>query len=117
MVGVVGFLVDSFFLYLLKGDMGLYFGRLISFSLAAYATWVLNRLITFRDRSSDFDKKKELAIYLILMVCGGSVSYAIYAGLITFSPFALQYPILAVGVGGLGGLVVNFITSNLLFKS
>ncbi len=117
MIGVVGFLVDTFFLYLLKGEMGLYFGRLISFLIAAYVTWVLNRRITFGDCNSELDKKKELVIYLVLMACGGSVSYAIYAGLITFSPFAFQYPILAIGIGGLGGLIVNFLTSNLLFKS
>lgn len=117
MIGVVGFVVDTFFLYLLRGEVGLYFGRLISFSIAAYVTWVLNRRITFGDCNPELDKKKELVIYLTLMACGGSVSYAIYAGLITYSPFAFQYPILAIGVGGLGGLLVNFLTANLLFKS
>jgi putative flippase GtrA len=110
-VGTVGFVVDTAVLYLLKGLVGLYWGRLFSFLCAAATTWLLNRTFTFEGRSSGHGPMKEMAIYIGLMTLGGAVNYLVYAVLVSHFPLVAQIPVLGVAAGSLAGMVVNFITS------
>ncbi len=116
-VGTVGFLVDTAVLYLLRGLLGLYAARLVSFLCAASVTWFLNRHLTFAERRSPYAPSTEMAFYILLMVVGGVVNYGIYAWLVSSSPAVAQAPVLGVAAGSLAGMAVNLTTSRfLLFR-
>ncbi|WP_374546611.1 GtrA family protein [Rhodoblastus sp.] len=112
--GTVGFLVDTAVLYLLKGWLGLYWGRAFSFLAAAATTWILNRTFTFGGRVSGHPPLKELALYIGLMTIGGSVNYLVYALLVTHLPLFARFPALAVAAGSLSGMTLNLLSSRFL---
>ena len=115
--GGAGFVVDTGVLYLLKNALGLYGARLVSFLCAVFATWLINRALTFHDRKSGLSVKKEFFVYLCLMIIGGGFNYGVYAFLIhTYSGIA-QYPVFGVAAGSIAGMTVNLLTSKyLLFR-
>lgn len=117
LAGGVGFLVDAGVLYLLKGALGLYAARAVSFLAAVFTTWIVNRNLAFQVRKSGAPLRKEFSAYLMLMTSGGLVNYALYASLVTGSVLVAQHPVIGVAVGSLGGVFVNFVTARfLLFK-
>lgn len=116
-VGTIGFLIDTAVLYLLRGMLGLYAARLVSFLCAASVTWFLNRHLTFAQRRSSYAPTTEMAFYILLMVLGGAVNYGLYAWLVATSPIVTQAPVLGVAAGSLAGMAVNLATSRfLLFR-
>ena len=117
LVGVVGFFVDAGVLTLLKGWLGLYGGRAVSFFCAVAATWLLNCAFTFGGRASGHGPLKEMLIYLGLMMIGGAVNYLAYALLVAHSPLVAAFPVLGVAAGSLAGMTFNLLTSRfLLFR-
>lgn len=115
--GALGFVVDAGVLYLLKGMLGLYVARGVSFLCAVLATWLFNRSITFGTSRSGHTRKNEFLIYLSLMVIGGSINYIIYALLIANYSFIATHPIIGIAVGSAAGMFVNLTTSRLfLFR-
>jgi putative flippase GtrA len=115
--GVLGFIVDTSVLYLLKGLMGVYGARVISFLFAALATWLFNRAITFRNQKTGHSTIREFGFYLALMSIGGSVNYAIYALLISHYETIAQSPVIGVAAGSIGGMLINLFTSRfILFR-
>lgn len=115
--GALGFIVDTAVLYLLKGLMGVYGARVVSFLFAAFSTWLFNRSATFRDRKSGHSTIREFGLYLALMLIGGSVNYGIYALLISRHEVVAQYPVLGVAAGSIAGMLINLITSRfILFR-
>lgn len=116
-VGSIGFLVDVAVLYILKGSMGLYFGRLFSFSASVLITWTLNRRLTFAERQSSKVKHHEFALYFALMCVGGGVNYSIYAFLLANFIFVQQQPAWGVAAGSVAAMFVNlFSVGKLIFK-
>jgi putative flippase GtrA len=109
--GVAGFLVDSGVLLLLKPVLGWYAGRGCSFILAVLTTWWLNRSFAFKERSSNLSLHSELARYFVLMLLGGVCNLAVYGWLISVSEFCQTYPVLAVAVGSLVGMVANYVST------
>lgn len=109
-VGIAGFAVDATVLSLaLMAHAGLLPGRCISYVAAASCTWLLNRRWTFNDRSRS--PAKQWAWFLAANSCGGLVNYGVYAFLVLHSnPFA-SYPVLAVAIGSISGLTINFLLS------
>lgn len=115
--GIIGFMTDTGILYLLKDFLGLYGARAISFVSAVFATWVFNRSITFRNRTSGHAKAREFGIYIALMLAGGSINYAIYAFMIASYAIVAQQPVLGVACGSIAGMTINLLTSRfLLFR-
>lgn len=115
--GAVGFVVDVTVLYLLKGSLGLYGARLVSFLCAVFLTWLFNRAITFRNRKSGHSVVKEFCIYLTLMLIGGFVNYALYALLISKYSIIAIYPFYGVAAGSIAGMIINLCTSRfILFR-
>ena len=108
LVGLAGFLVDSGVLYLLKGTLGLYLGRLVSFACAVFTTWFLNRHMTFRQRRSGMSPSQEFRRYFLMMVGGGLVNYCVYALLVYFSYSVANQPVWGVAFGSLAGMLVNY---------
>lgn len=109
LVGVIGFIVDSGVLYLLKASLGLYYGRLFSFICAVLTTWILNRHLTFSERTSGLSLFQEFSRYLGLMLGGGVVNYASYALLVYFVEFVARQPVWGVAVGSCAGMMVNYL--------
>jgi len=117
LAGSVGFLLDVFLLYLLRQHLGLYFGRAFSFSVSTIVTWAINRTFTFIGRRSLLELHKEFISYFLLMLMGGLVNYLVYVACIVFSLTAHQFPFIAVALGCIAGMFINFFTSKyLIFK-
>lgn len=109
--GTLGFVVDSATLYLLKGMLGLYLARAVSFLAAVFFTWIFNRSLTFRNQRSGYSKGSEFGVYLALMAAGGSVNYLVFSLMVFFLPLVHAEPIIGVAAGSIAGMFVNWMTS------
>ena len=117
MVGTAGFLVDAAVLYLLRTTLGLLAARVPSFIAAVSVTWWLNRRFTFQRRPSGLRKWAEFRRYLVLMLVGGSVNYAVYATLLLAFGVFREYPVLGVAAGSIAGMGANLLGARLfLFR-
>jgi putative flippase GtrA len=117
-VGIVGFVVDAGVLMLIADILGPYVGRLISFVLAVFTTWALNRSFTFNEHTSGLPLRAELRRYFSAMIAGGIANYAIYAALVYFVEIIARWPVIGVGIGSLVGLTINFsLAKKWIFKS
>ena len=118
LAGGAGFVVDTAILYLLKGALGPYGARVISFLCAVLTTWVVNRTFAFKGQSAELPIWREFLHYLGAMILGGIVNYGIYAALVATIPLFAEYLVLAVAGGVAGGMIVNFLLADrLVFKS
>ena len=116
--GAIGFAVDAGILYAaLALGCGPYVGRVISFICAAFATWQINRRITF-EANTNVSLWREWCQYLAAMSLGGLCNYAAYAVALHVLPHGAASPLLAVAVGSIAGMFVNFATAKLwVFKA
>jgi len=113
--GTIGFVVDAGVLTALveKGGINPYAGRVVSFLAAATTTWWINRRYTFAVTHPP--TSSEWSRYVGLMIFGAIVNYGAYALCITFWDLARQNLWLAVALGSVSGLGINFLTSKALF--
>lgn len=111
--GVIGFVVDAGVLMVLIATFGIgpYLARVPSFLAAATATWLVNRYWTFADRRNAA-RGAEWGRYVLAMLGGGAVNYAVYATLVATVDTVRIWPVLGVAAGSLAGMVVNFASSN-----
>ncbi len=111
LAGGVGYVVDAGVLLLAAPTAGPYGGRLLSFCAAVFATWLINRSLTFRKRHSGLSLHREFLRYFTVCLGGGSVNLAVYA-LLTFVFMLSGWGLLlALGAGSLAGMGVNFVLS------
>lgn len=109
-VGALGFCVDALVLLATRrAGLDLYSGRLISYLCAATFTWYANRWFTFR--STDPRWLAEWWRFLCANAVGGLLNYGTYAILVASTAMFLKFPVLAVGVGSILGLLCNFLLS------
>ncbi len=116
-VGGLGFLVDTAVVYALRYPLGLYGAGLVGFLVAATANWLMNRLWTFRDRSSSqgsLAMLREWARYLMANTGGFVLNRGTYAILVTFVAVCAEQPVLAIAAGSIAGMGVNFVLSRTL---
>jgi len=117
LAGGAGFVVDTAVLYALKGALGLYGARVVSFICAVLTTWLINRVLAFKGQSAGVPIWREFLTYLGAMILGGLVNYAIYAALVATIPFVAANPVIGIGAGVIGGMFVNFMLADrLVFK-
>lgn len=112
--GGIGFLVDTAVLYLLIENCGPYIARGFSFFAAVLVTWLFNRSITFKGKSSSMKPQNEFLSYFVLMLGGGAVNYGLYSWLITTYQVVLDNPVIGVAAGSIAGMFVNLVTSKLI---
>ena len=112
--GGLGFLVDTAVLYLLIDSCGPYIARFFSFVSAVLFTWLFNRRITFKGKSSSMKPRNEFLSYLALMLCGGAVNYGLYSWLISAYRIVMENPVIGVAAGSVAGMFVNLATSKLV---
>lgn len=122
-VGAAGFLVDVAVLYAGALFLDWYSARVVSFFAAATFTWALNRKYTFsaiENHTVEYSETtraqrktigSEYGQYLLSMMLGGCINYAVYAAVVhwTHLPFAA---VLGVALGSCAGLGVNYFTSS-----
>ena len=115
LVGVVGFVIDAGILQALVSIMHTnpYAARIASFLCAANSTWLMNRCYTFKVQNKP--SHKEWLCYVGSMILGALVNYSAFAICITFWIFAHTHLWLAVAIGSIAGLGINFTTSKLIF--
>jgi putative flippase GtrA len=111
--GVIGLLADIAVLYLaLALGLGYYAGRVLSFLAAVWVTWQLNRHFTFAPTGAG--AWREFTRYLGAMVGGGLLNYLAYSAAILLLPHWPLTPALAVAVGSLAGMALNFLSAKLI---
>jgi putative flippase GtrA len=118
-VGCAGYGVDVAALYVAIYGLGagLYWGRVFSYFCASSSTWYMNRLITFADARSD-QLAAEWLKFVLLNGVGGVVNYMTYAIYLHYGYSSAATPAVAVALGSLSGLGVNYILSRkLVFPS
>jgi putative flippase GtrA len=109
-IGALSYLVDAGVLsaVLMLAPGRFYLGRVVSYLAAASFGWWLNRLFTFGDHGPRWRQWRR---YLVANLSGGLANYATYAALVASVPFCRLYPAVAVAVGSLAGLMLNFAAS------
>lgn len=114
-IGGIGFFVDTGVLYILaySYDVSLYLGRLVSYLTAVTVTFLLNGYFTFENEfsRSGVGLVSQWLKFASCNVLGALVNYSIYALLIGFSSWFYQYPVLAVAIGTLFSVNINFLLS------
>lgn len=111
-VGTFGFVVDytvvrtAHFVF----GLGLIPAGILSFFVAATANWFLNRIWTFRGRSTG-RMHHEWLRYLASNALGFVPNRGVYIALVSTSALCVKHPILAVAAGSIAGLGVNFLMS------
>lgn len=111
-VGIVGFAIDAGVLTLgLLAGTGPWFGRALSYVVAASATFGLNRAWTFRGAERSRPLAHDWGLFLLVNLVGFACNYGTYAALIAGVPLMRDLPVLAVAAGSLAGMVGNFVLS------
>ena len=109
--GTLGFLVDAGLVQaLVWGGVGPYLARVVSVALAVLTTFAYNRRITFHDRPGGA-LLPAFGRYLLGNAAGLSVNYGAYAAMVASVPLAKSWPVLAVAVGSVAGMLVNFVAA------
>ena len=109
--GTVGFVADAAVLYALMGfGFGAYLARVLSFLFAAFVTWRINRRYTFGGKGGA-SVWREWCRYLSAMSLGGACNYGIYAVLLAVLPRHAWTPMIALAIGSLTGMGVNFVSA------
>ena len=119
-VGSAGFVVNWLALAaaLRFAHLDKYSGWFAAFLVAVTFTWWGNRTFTFRDSAARQGLVGEWATFLVANSLGAMANFAVYSGLVTFVAPPLGYPLVAVAVGTLVGLVFNFVASRrFVFRS
>lgn len=109
-VGAAGLAVDTATVYALARPFGLIAAGLIAYFFAASANFLANRLWTFRHRPPRGWLRPWLA-FLAANGTGFVVNRGTYILLVTTLPAARRLPVLAIALGTLGGMVLNFTAS------
>lgn len=106
--GAIGFLVDAGVLYAaLAIGLGPYVGRAVSFLCAAFATWQINRRMTFASSRNE-SLWSEWVRYLAAMSVGGACNYGTYVAALMLLPKVTVAPLVALAAGSIVGMFVNF---------
>ncbi len=110
LVGTAGFLIDRLMLSAAMGLLGLnYFtGRLVSFSIAVMATWLLNRAFTFEGARSHPPLRQAL-VYVAVQVAGGVLNVGVYTLAIALAPVLKLHLLIPLAFGSAAGLCVTYL--------
>lgn len=117
LVGVVGYFADVLVTMTLAGFLGVYVARIPAFIAAATTTWVLNRKYTFKNNPSSRGLLIEYLHYLATMTLGLITNYLTYALVVGLLGGGVRIVPIAVAVGSLAGMAVNFVgAKKLIYK-
>lgn len=108
-IGIVGFLVDFTFFHIGFDLLGLghYISALFSFPFAVTATWIGNRLFTFRGQSTG-KAHHEWARFAMVCFVGLVINRGTFTLLTATVPLVYAYPILGLMGGTATAMFFNF---------
>ena len=111
-VGVVGFVVDAGVLQALitLAGWGPIAARAVAIPVAVFATWLLNRTITFPESHSG-PALRSLLRYAVVSAAGAGVNFLVYTLLVFAFDAMAALPIVPLAVGSIVALVVNYLGS------
>lgn len=108
-VGAIGFLTDASVLaLLLENGVSHYTARALSFPVAVFATWWLNRIWTFR-KAERSKTGPQIMIYFTVQIVGGAVYFIVYLAVLVFLMPTAVNAVFALAVGSAAGLIVNYL--------
>lgn len=117
-IGFMGFCVDTTLVYsaIYLFGWGRYWSGLFAFPFAVSATWIGNRLFTFREVEHE-PMAKQWAKFATVCGVGLVINRGTYFAMVTFLPLAYDYPVIAL-LGGTGAAMFFnfFISKKLVFK-
>jgi putative flippase GtrA len=113
LVGSGGFVVSEIVLWLALhvAGLGKYSGWLVCFLVAVTFTWWGNRTLTFRAEAARRGLLREWAVFVVANSLGAAANFGTYFVLVTFLPWPLGDPQIAIAAGTIVGLVFNFTAS------
>jgi len=117
LVGSIGFLVDSSVLLLLASAQaaGPYYGRVVSFLIAATVTWKLNRSFTFRAVGGQLHL--QWAQYVLATAIGAGINFAAYRVWLRWTDTAPLNLLMGVAAGSVSAMLFNFgVSYKLIFR-
>ena len=109
-VGTIGFIVDaSILLYLVHiENFSIIFARTLSFIVAVFVTWILNRYFTFSQNTKKNTKSKEYIKYLSIQTAGIGINFLVFFSLIyTFNPLK-EILIIPLAIASIVAMFFNF---------
>jgi putative flippase GtrA len=108
-VGTISFILDATVLYILIFDLGwgYYISRVVSFLTAVPFSWLMNRMLTFRDTATD-NRRREYTLYLLIQGAGALLNFVLYSVCILLSSTMKDYPVIALGIGSLVAMLFNY---------
>lgn len=113
LIGTVGFIVDTtILLYLVYiWQAPLFISRTISFMIAVYVTWLLNRNVTFKSSHKKYKKTKEYMYYFTIQSIGGLINFIVFFILIYFDTFFYNNLIISMAIASITAMLFNFFVS------
>jgi putative flippase GtrA len=113
-VGAIGFSVDAGVLHLLVAKAGWspFAARALSFPPALTSTFLLNRAWTFK--SLRIPAVQAYGAYTLIQIAGALINLAVFALCVLLVPVLYQWPLIALAIGAVASLLVNFAASRRL---
>jgi putative flippase GtrA len=111
LVGVIGFVVDAGVLQALVtlAGWGPVESRAVSVPVAVFATWLLNRSITFRQYGGS--ALRSLARYVAVSAAGASINFLVYTFLVLASAAMATRPLVPLAIASIVALIFNYLGS------
>lgn len=117
LAGSIGFLVDSGFFFLTKKIVGLVSAKALSFLLASFITWIINRLYTFQYETKNHLVLLEYLKYFLGQLTGATVNMVSFLTLISFSSFLKSNLLIPICLSTGIAMIFNFrIMKKWIFK-
>ena len=115
LIGGIGFIIDGGILTVLNSffDVQLLPARIVSFSAAVTATWLLNRQRTFANSKSD-RMAGEWGRYTAVNGIGSLLNMGIFFWLVARYEFLATWPLAALAIAASIALIFNFVASKYL---
>ena len=109
-VGGIGFLVDAGVLVVAVRYLtpSVYAARALSFTVAVFATWLLNRTFVFATGQDERPIAGEYARYLTTQVIGALSNLLVFFMLIEALPILQSSPVIPLAAGAVLGALVNY---------
>ncbi len=118
-IGLIGFVVDTAFLYIGIGalDLSRIAAGFFAFPFAVTVTWIGNRIFTFRDHAHEPLAKQWIKFAAVCAV-GIVFNRGTYALMVSLIPLVYDYPVLGLLGGTAVGMFFNFFASKrLVFRT
>lgn len=111
-VGAVGFVVDAGVLQALitLAGWGPVEARAVAIPVAVFATWLLNRTVTFPE-SSGGPALRSLLRYAAVSAAGAGVNFLVFTLLVLASREMAAMPMVPLAIASIVALVVNYLGS------